>query len=68
MDQFFRSLATDQGNHAVVSGLSGGVGVVLTLADVTELKKTERELRAASEQLSGELRRMARLNEVTPSG
>jgi two-component system CheB/CheR fusion protein len=40
-------------------------GVVLTLVDVTALKKTERDLRAAREQVSEDLRRMTRLQELS---
>jgi two-component system CheB/CheR fusion protein len=40
-------------------------GVVLTLVDVTTLKKTERDLRAAREQMSEDLRRMTRLQELS---
>jgi two-component system, chemotaxis family, CheB/CheR fusion protein len=40
-------------------------GVVLTLVDVTTLKRIERDLRAAREQLAVELHRMVRLHEVS---
>ncbi len=39
-------------------------GVVLTLVDVSMLKQAEKELRAAREQLAGDLRRMSRLHDL----
>jgi signal transduction histidine kinase len=40
-------------------------GVVLTLVDVTTLKRTESDLRAAREQMGVDLRRMTRLHELS---
>jgi two-component system CheB/CheR fusion protein len=40
-------------------------GVVVTLVDVTTLKRAERDLRTAREQLAEDLRRMTRLHELT---
>jgi signal transduction histidine kinase len=41
-----------------------GAGVVITLSDVTRLKKTEEELIDARDRVSADLRRMTRLHEV----
>jgi signal transduction histidine kinase len=45
-----------------LTGRQGVEGVVLTLVDVSDIKRRERELRAARDQTSLDLRRMTRLN------
>jgi two-component system CheB/CheR fusion protein len=56
---FLRALPYRSGEGRAVQG------VVLTLIDVTTLKRAERDLRAAREQVAEELRRMTRLHELS---
>jgi two-component system, chemotaxis family, CheB/CheR fusion protein len=66
-----KEVTAQGGTHYIVRVLpyrSGGdivQGVVITLSDVTTLKKTEAELIAAREHMSDDLRRMTRLHEVS---
>jgi signal transduction histidine kinase len=64
-----KEVTAQGGKHYIVRVLpyrSGDVvqGVVITLSDVTTLRKTGEELIAARERVSADLRRMTRLHEV----
>ena len=66
-----KDVTAQDGKHYIVRVLPyrsvGDIveGVVITLSDVTALKKTEQELIAARERVSADLRRMTRLHEVS---
>ena len=65
-----KEVTAQEGSHYIVRVLpyrSGDVvqGVVMTVSDVTALKNVQKELIAAREQVSADLRRMTRLHEVS---
>jgi chemotaxis methyl-accepting protein methylase/GAF domain-containing protein len=66
-----KEVAAQSGNHYIVRMVPYRTqddeihGVVLTLVDVTALKNTERDLRAARDQASVDLQRMQRVHEVS---
>jgi two-component system, chemotaxis family, CheB/CheR fusion protein len=66
-----KEITAEDGKHYIVRVLpyrsEGDIvqGVVITLSDVTTLKKTGEELIAARERVSADLRRMTRLHEVS---
>jgi len=60
-----REVSSRDGHHYLLSAsplvTSHGVGVVLTLVDVTDLRRREQALQASRDELSVELRHMTRL-------